>query len=205
MLVLMVVALGTYRGRGPTVEVSPGPHVALPLVPPSDTAEPDASASGATPVAPSRSSSTASARPSPSSAGPSAGGPVPTTSPTRSAVPTVTLRASTAPAAPPTVTGQYDVEQRFSGGFIGEVRISNVSGSRQPWTVELDFSGKRIVTAWVLNTGQGTLRRGDDGVYTYRGGVDLAPGASARLQFHVDGSSTTPNRCVVNGTGCGGL
>ncbi|MFC3500242.1 cellulose binding domain-containing protein [Micromonospora krabiensis] len=205
MLVLMVVALGTYRGRGPTVEVPPGPHVALPLVPPSGTAEPDASATDAAPGPTARPSSTVSARPSRSSVGPSASNPVPTTSPSRSAVPTVTQRASTAPAAPPSMTGQYDVEQRFSGGFIGEVKVSNVSGSRSSWTVELDFSGKRIIAAWVTNTGQGTLRRGDDGVYTYRSGVDLDPGASARLQFHVDSSSTTPARCVVNGTGCTGL
>ncbi|MGW4297576.1 cellulose binding domain-containing protein, partial [Micromonospora chersina] len=78
----------------------------------------------------------------------------------------------------------------FDGGFIGEVRLVNTSGTARGWTVRLTFPRGRLVTAWVSGAEQGS---GDftDGVFTYRSGVDLAPGASVALQFHFEQTGTT--------------
>ncbi|MEU4678273.1 cellulose binding domain-containing protein [Micromonospora sp. NPDC023737] len=111
---------------------------------------------------------------------------------------------SAAPPAPATVTGRYRVNSTFSGGFIGEVRVSNVSGSAQGWEVRLEFSGGRVTRAWVMNAVQGEPSE-DDNPYTYRSGVDLAPGASARLMFVAEGADTHPVACSVNGVTCAGL
>ncbi|MER7444221.1 hypothetical protein [Micromonospora avicenniae] len=84
------------------------------------------------------------------------------------------------------------------------MQVSNVSGNDQDWQVRLEFSGGRVTTAWVMNAQQGKLRE-NDGIYTYTGGADLAPGASVRLMFHVERAETRPVACSVNGVTCSGL
>ncbi|MFF4894702.1 cellulose binding domain-containing protein [Micromonospora chersina] len=201
MVVLLVVALGSVRGRRTFAESPPpAPTMSLPELPastpatsatPGQAARPPTSAAG--PVVPGLSprSTVLSARPTPS---PPAG--------------TGTARPDgpPAPAQPaPPVTGRYGVVSSFDGGFIGEVRLVNAAGTARGWTVRLTFPRGRLVTAWVNGAEQGS---GDftDGVFTYRSGVALAPGASVALQFHFEQTGTTrPTSCAVDGAACSGL
>ncbi|WP_241562966.1 cellulose binding domain-containing protein [Micromonospora costi] len=208
MVVLLVVALGTYRGRSSGSEAPRQANAGAPLPTPrwpsaasatataSATARPTVAASASTtPPTPSL-----SVRPTTPSALSPSGSAQPAAAPPVAASPQV----SAPPPAAPAVTGRYRAENAFSGGFIGEVKVSNTSRSRQDWEVRLVFSGGRLVTAWVANDRQGTLRQADGG-YTYTGGEALAPGASVLLQFHVERASTSPTTCTVNGTDCSGL
>lgn len=197
MVVLLVVALGSVRGRRTFAEAPPpDPTMSLPQVPvttpaaPAGTTRPPASAAG--PVAPGLSprSTVLPARPTPRPS-PSAGGP--------------TSRPAPQPIAPPAVTGRYGVVSSFDGGFVGEVRLVNTAGTARGWTVRLAFPRGRLVAAWVSGAEQGSGRF-TDGVLTYRSGADLAPGASVALQFHFERTGTTrPSSCAVDGAACSGL
>ncbi|MET7962883.1 cellulose binding domain-containing protein [Micromonospora zamorensis] len=193
MVVLLFVALGTYREPDPAPDGASAPP-ALPLpsaeVAPSEPA-PASSPAGALPGLSARASGLppSAATPSPSvapSVG-STGGPTATRSPSRAAV-----------------TGRYRVVQSFDGGFIGEVSMVNASARSRGWTVRLEFSGGRFVTAWVEGVPQGTVRQSDDG-FTYVSGVDVRPGGSVSLRFHMERTSSTPRLCTVDGVRCGGL
>ncbi|MEV0157877.1 cellulose binding domain-containing protein [Micromonospora sp. NPDC050686] len=205
MVVLLVVALGAYRARTPASDALPAPPEAtmsLPELPPSsagDTAGPPP------PVRP-RLSPRSTALPAPTTApavptasggtaGPGAGPPpVPSSAPPPSPPP---------PSPPPTVTGSYRVVDRFDGGFIGEVLVSNASGRAQGWTVRLTFPSARLVTAWIEGAPQGGVSRSGD-TWTFTSGVDLSPGASVPLRFHLErsGTGTRPSGCTTNGTPC---
>ncbi|NES31914.1 cellulose-binding protein [Micromonospora terminaliae] len=197
MVVLMVVALGSVRGRRTFAEAPPpAPTMSLPPVPATTPSAPDATtrppASAAGPVVPGLSprSTVLPARPSPHPS-PSAGG--------------GSSRPAATPPAPPSVAGRYGVVSSFDGGFIGEVRLVNATGAARGWTVRLAFPQGRLVAVWVSGAEQG---RGGftDGVLTYRSGVDLAPGASVALQFHFEHTGTTrPASCTVDGAACSGL
>ncbi|TYB34194.1 cellulose-binding protein [Micromonospora sp. AP08] len=195
MVVLLVVALGSVRGRRTFAESPPpAPTMSLPELPattPGEVARPPTSAAG--PVVPGLSprSTVLPARPTPSR--PAATG---TARPGGPPAP--------APPAPP-VTGRYGVVSSFDGGFVGEVRLVNTAGTARGWTVRLTFPRGRLVAAWVSGAEQGS---GDftDGVFTYRSGVALAPGASVPLQFHFEQTGTTrPTSCAVDGAACSGL
>ncbi|MFC0033675.1 cellulose binding domain-containing protein [Micromonospora chaiyaphumensis] len=198
MVVLLVVALGSVRGRRTFAEAPPpAPTISLPQVPvatptaPGATTRPPAPASG--PVVPGLSprSTVLPARPAPR--------------PSASASGSGSRPAAPPPAAPPPVTGRYGVVSSFDGGFVGEVRLVNATGAARGWTVRLAFPRGRLVAVWVSGAEQG---RGGftDGVLTYRSGVDLAPGASVALQFHFEQTGTTrPSSCTVDGAACSGL
>ncbi|MGC4821276.1 cellulose binding domain-containing protein [Micromonospora sp. DT63] len=199
MVVLLFVALGAYRGRSPASDDGP-PPAGLPL--------PQA------PVAPSDQSSTPLPERAPVRPGlsPRASGPPPST-PAMSRPPAVgptaaptSGRPSTGASSPrpPAVSGRYRVMQSFDGGFIGEVLIVNASGADHGWTVRFDFSGRRLVTAWVEGVPQGTLRQ-SDGSFTYVSGVDVPAGGSVALRFHLERASTTPRGCTVDGVRCSGF
>ncbi|MEK8110106.1 hypothetical protein NKG94_48905 [Micromonospora sp. M12] len=79
----------------------------------------------------------------------------------------------------------------------------NTSARSQGWAVRLEFSGGRLVTTWVEGVPQGTLRETDDG-FTYVSGVDVRPGGSVSLRFHMERTSSTPRDCTVDGVRCGG-
>ncbi|WP_244236708.1 cellulose binding domain-containing protein [Micromonospora violae] len=102
------------------------------------------------------------------------------------------------------MTGRYRVVQSFDGGFIGEVSMVNGSARSRGWTVWLDFSGGRLVTAWVEGVPQGTVRQFDGG-FTYVSGVEVSPGGSVSLRFHLERASHTPRECTVDGVRCTGL
>ncbi|MET8837819.1 cellulose binding domain-containing protein [Micromonospora sp. NPDC004540] len=196
MVVLLVVALGSVRGRRTYAEAPPpAPTMSLPQLPvttptiPGGATRPPSSAAG--PVVPGLSprSTVLPARPTPSP---------PARAGARSS------RPAPPPPAPP-VTGRYGVVSSFDGGFVGEVRLVNTAGTARGWTVRLTFPRGRLVAAWVSGAEQGSGGF-TDGVFTYRSGVDLAPGASVPLQFHFEQTGTTrPTSCAVDGAACSGL
>ncbi|WP_233578844.1 cellulose binding domain-containing protein [Micromonospora sp. BL4] len=200
MVVLLFVALGAYRGRSPAPDDVSAPPPALPLpqgtVPPI-VATPTPAKSSASPLRPGL--SPRASGPSPSAA---AGSRQPTAG--RTAGPTSSGPPTRQPQVAPGVSGRYRVVQSFDGGFIGEVLIVNAAGADRGWTVRLDFTGGRLVTAWVEGVPQGTVRQTDGG-FTYVSGVDVPAGGSATLRFHLERASTTPRACTVDGVRCTGF
>ncbi|MET8234090.1 cellulose binding domain-containing protein [Micromonospora sp. NPDC005298] len=194
MVVLLIVALGAYRGRSPASDAgSPPPALPLPRVP---SGEPAPAATG---------SSAPELRPglSPRASGVPSSGPAVTWAPTVASTPA--REPTRAPQAPPPVSGRYRVVQSFDGGFIGEVLVVNASGVRRGWSVRFEFSGGgRLVTTWVEGVPQGTVRQFDGG-FTYVSGVDVPPGGSAALRFHLERASVTPRGCTVDGVRCSGF
>ncbi|QGN47876.1 cellulose-binding protein [Micromonospora sp. WMMC415] len=189
MIVLLVIALGAYRSRSgaDTAPAPPAPPLLLPEAPPpSSSAAP--SPTGA--VQPGLSPRT-SVQPTTGVARP----PHPT--------PGVTSRAAhpTSPPPPAGTTGRYRVVNSFDGGFIGEILVRNGSAERRGWTVRLTYAGGRFVTAWVEGTEQGKATPTEGG-FTYRSGVDVAPGGSATLRFHMERTESRPTGCTVDGVPC---
>ncbi|MEU1590299.1 cellulose binding domain-containing protein [Micromonospora sp. NPDC005710] len=200
MVVLLFVALGAYRGRSPAPDGARPP--ALP-VPSAVVAAPTGPTSVPSPLpALPGISGRASGLP-PSGA---VGSGVPSAAPTvgGSGRPTATVSPSRASSGQPAMTGRYRVVQSFDGGFIGEVAMVNASARSRGWTVLVEFSGGRLVTAWVEGVPQGTIRESGDG-FTYVSGVDVPPGGSVSLRFHWERASSNPRRCTVDGERCGGL
>ncbi|MET8091160.1 cellulose binding domain-containing protein [Micromonospora sp. NPDC005220] len=197
MVVLLFVALGAYRGRSPAPDGAQPP--ALPV--PSAVVAPSVPTSVPSPV-PARPGVSGRASGLPPSAATGSGSPSagPTVAPTGR--PTAT--GSPSRAAQPAMTGRYRVVQSFDGGFIGEVSMVNTSALSRGWTVRLEFSGGRLVTAWVEGVPQGTIQQRADG-FTYVSGVDVSPGGSVSLRFHMERASHTPRECTVDGVRCGGL
>jgi hypothetical protein len=185
MVVLLVVALSAARGRRTYADIPP-PDATMSLPGPPVT--------GTSGVAP----TVLPGAPTPGTSGTAGGSGRPLPSATTPAAPAP-------PPAPSPVTGRYAVVNTFDGGFIGEVRLSNATGGPRGWTVRLTFPRGRLVTSWVdgAEQGVGTFA---DGLFTYRSGVDLAPGASVPLRFHFEDTGTTrPAGCTVDGSACSGL
>ncbi|MFD6568368.1 cellulose binding domain-containing protein [Micromonospora profundi] len=206
MVVLLIVALGAYRGQSPVGD-DRMPPVGLPLprvpVEPSDvTQAPPPSPGSSAPVVPGL---------SPRASGPPPS--VPTVSPTPPVHPVVvptSVRPSTQvprpapPQQPPAVSGRYRVVQSFDGGFIGEVLIVNASRVDRGWTVRVYFGRGRLVTSWVEGAPQGTARQFDGG-FSYVSGVSVPAGGSVPLRFHMEWASSTPRGCTVDGVRCSGF
>ncbi|MCX5121592.1 cellulose binding domain-containing protein [Micromonospora sp. NBC_00362] len=199
MVVLLIVALGAYRGRSPAPDGARPP--ALPV--PSAVAAPSVPTSvpSPAPVLPGISGRASGLPPSVA-----AGSGSPSADPTAGPIgkPTATRSPSRAASGQPAMTGRYRVVQSFDGGFIGEVAMVNTSTRSRGWTVRLQFLGGRLVTAWVEGVPQGTIRQSDDG-FTYVSGVDVSPGGSVSLRFHLERASSTPRECTVDGARCSGL
>lgn len=195
MVVLLVVALGAARGRRTYADIPPpDPAMSLPALPAATVTPAPASASASAAPGLSPRSTVLSGRPTPSpSTMTGAGSGRPSSS------------SPSAPVPPSPVTGRYAVVDTFDGGFIGEVRLVNTGGAAHGWTVRLTFDRGRLAASWVDGAEQGTGGF-TDGVFTYRGGVDLAPGASVALRFHFENTGTTrPGNCTVDGSPCSGL
>ncbi|MER7586661.1 cellulose binding domain-containing protein [Micromonospora sp. NPDC127501] len=197
MVVLLIVALGTYRGRSPAPDGAQPPALPVPsavVAPSVPTSVPSPA-----PVLPGISGRASGLPPSAAAGSPSAD---PTVGPTGR--PTATRSPSRAAPGQPAMTGRYRVVQSFDGGFIGEVAMVNTSARSRGWTVRLEFSGGRLVTTWVEGVPQGTVRQSDDG-FTYVSGVEVPPGGSVSLRFHMERASSTPRECTVDGVRCNGL
>ncbi|WP_030488279.1 cellulose binding domain-containing protein [Micromonospora chokoriensis] len=198
MVVLLIVALGAYRGRSPAPDGAQPP--ALPV--PSAVAAPSVPTSvpSPVPVLPGL-SGRASGLPPTATAVPRS----PSVGPTVAATgrPTATRSPSRAAQGTPPMIGAYRVVQSFDGGFIGEVLMVNTSDESHGWTVRLEFSSGRLVTAWVEGVPQGTLRQTDNG-FTYVSGVEVPPDGTASLRFHMERAPTLPRECTVDGGRCVG-
>jgi len=199
MVVLLVVALGSARDRRTYADgAPPEPAMSLPELPAAATTS-SAPNSAATPVPPRplpKSTAVLPSRPTPS---PSTGVTEGSRSAPSSSSPPAPLIAQ--PAASP-VTGRYRVVNTFHGGFIGEVLLVNSGDRPSGWTVTLSFARGRLSSSWVEGAEQGTASF-SDGVFTYRSGVDLAPGASVPLRFHYEkAGSSRPTSCLVGTTEC---
>ncbi|MDW3848960.1 cellulose-binding domain-containing protein [Micromonospora sp. BRA006-A] len=197
MVVLLVVALGSVRGRSTFPAAGPpDPLMSLPGMPLTPTA---VSATGPSPVSATAAvvpglsprSTVVPARPTPAA---------PTSSPRGVARPV--LPTPPPPPPPSSVTGRYSVVSSFDGGFIGEVLLVNTARTPHGWTVRATFPGGRLVTAWVEGAEQGVFGF-DDGVFTYRSGFDLAPGQSVPVRFHIERAGTRPVSCTVDRSPCG--
>ncbi|MEU3457177.1 cellulose binding domain-containing protein [Micromonospora sp. NPDC006766] len=205
MVVLLVVALGSARGRRTYAEAPSEPAMPLPGLPAVATSSPPSSA--AAPVSSPRLPPRPTVPPIRSTPSPSASAATASRSPS--------LAPSASPTSPPAlliepppsspVTGRYGVVSTFHGGFIGEVLLVNTGDTPSGWTVTLSFSRGRLASSWLEGAEQGTASFAG-GVFTYRSGVDLAPRASVRLRFHFERTGTTrPTRCTVDAEGCSGL
>ncbi|WP_328652980.1 cellulose binding domain-containing protein [Micromonospora sp. NBC_00330] len=199
MVVLLIVALGAYRGRSPAPDGAQPPALPVPsavVAPSVPTSVPSPA-----PVLPGI-SGRASGLPPSGAAGSGSPSADPTVGPIEK--PPATRAPSRAAPEQPAMTGRYRVVQSFDGGFIGEVAMVNTSTRSRGWTVRLEFSGGRLVTAWVEGVPQGTVRQFDDG-FTYVSGVDVSPGGSVSLRFHMERAPSTPRECTVDGGRCSGL
>ncbi|MEU8391920.1 cellulose binding domain-containing protein [Micromonospora sp. NPDC048843] len=199
MVVLLIVALGAYRGRSPAPDGAQPPALPVPsavVAPSVPTSVPSPA-----PVLPGISGRASGLPPSAA-----AGSGSPSADPTAGPIgkPTATRSPSRAGPGQSAMTGRYRVVQSFDGGFIGEVAMVNTSTRSRGWTVRLEFSGGRLVTAWVEGVPQGTIRQSDDG-FTYVSGVDVSPGGSVSLRFHMERAPSTPRECTVDGARCNGL
>jgi hypothetical protein len=200
MVVLLIVALGTYRGRSPAPDAGAEPYPPLPLpqLAGSPTTTAPASPTPPPPALPGLSPrATGLPTRSPAASRTSAVGGVGKPLSTRSSTPP-------APPRPPAMTGRYGVVETFDGGFIAEVLISNGADEERGWTVWLAFPGGRLVTAWVEGAPQGTVRKSDGG-FSYTSGADVPAGGSATLRFYIEGATTRPSECTVDGFGCAGV
>ncbi|EEP70721.1 hypothetical protein MCAG_01048 [Micromonospora sp. ATCC 39149] len=200
MVVLLFVALGTYRTRGPVGEAFPAPEwtmpqptMTLPTLPPTVSRSVTESPAPVVPgLSPRSSPSPSTARPTKPDAIPTPGGG------SRSASPP-------APPAPPPFTGAYRVLETYNGAFIGEVLVRNESRSSQGWTVRMTFPYANLVTAWIEGAPQGRISRSGD-TWTFTSGADLNPGAAVPLRFHYDRTwATRPTACTVGNVGCSGI
>ncbi|MFG2050295.1 cellulose binding domain-containing protein [Micromonospora sp. NPDC048935] len=194
MVVLLFMALGAYRGRSPAPDGASRPP-ALPLPTLVEVPSAPGPASSPPPVRPGLSGRASGLPPSAT-----AGSRSPSASPSAG----VPRSPGGAPQGQPAMSGRYRVVQSFDGGFIGEVAMVNRSAEGRGWTVRLEFSGGRLVTAWVEGVPQGTVRQAGSG-FTYVSGVDVRPGESVSLRFHMERASSAPRVCTVDGVRCGGF
>ncbi|MEU5902736.1 hypothetical protein [Micromonospora sp. NPDC047527] len=188
LVVLLVIALLSFRSREREGAPQAAPPVFLPTVP-------AAASSGVSPTPAAVQRRTASPQPSRSTRTPSpratTGSPRPATS------------ASAVAPAKGAVTARYQVG---TGGPIAAeavLSVRNESDRPADWRVELTFAdgarGLRVSGA----PGVSVSARGD-GEYVLSGGASLGPGdtSTLRLRLGWGGSTQQPVRCTVNGVAC---
>ncbi|WBB91682.1 cellulose-binding protein [Verrucosispora sp. WMMC514] len=194
MVVLLVIAVGAYRGPGP--DFQPGPPGQPPVA--------------AAPIPERASSSGREVSTPPSLAVPGLSprrtdppSPTPSASRTTSAPPSVApSRTTVSPApSPAPIDARYRVLHTFHGGFIAEVSIRNTSPRDLGWVARVDYPGGRVVTAWLEGVPQGTFS-GTGGTLTYRSGPDLDAWSSVYLRFHIESADFRPASCSVSGRTC---
>jgi hypothetical protein len=107
------------------------------------------------------------------------------------------------PAPRPNLTGRYRLLDSFGDSFIGEVLVSNVSGTPRRWSVTLRFPSNvgGLRTAWVEGAPQATLRQSGR-TFVFTSTVTLEQQSSVPLRFHFDryGRDVRPEVCTVERT-----
>ncbi|MEU8211243.1 hypothetical protein AB0B85_18845 [Micromonospora sp. NPDC049044] len=195
LVVLLVIALLSFRTRERDTRPLAAPSVFLPTVPAAASAT-----GGPTPGAVERRS--VSPRPSRSSRTPSPRATV-TGSPTpgRTSAPAVPV----APVVPTegTVSARYQVGTNGWDGDAAVLSIANGSSRSVDWLVELTFDDDLWAVRVVDDSGVSLRGRGD-GQFTLRGTSSLAAGDSRTLRLRVGWgeSAQRPLRCTVNGVDC---
>ncbi|CCH20021.1 hypothetical protein [Micromonospora lupini] len=187
LVVLLVVALLSFRTRERESAPQAAPPVFLPTVP--------ATASSA-PTTGGLERRTASPRPSRSSRTPSPRATTGSPSPARTSAPAVA-------AANGAVTARYQVGTDGWNATEAVLSLTNESARSTDWRVELafedDMRGLRVSgEAGISVSAQG------DGEFVLSGGAALDPGdtQTVRLRLAWDGSGQRPVRCTVNGVDC---
>ncbi|MET8045834.1 hypothetical protein ABZU25_33815 [Micromonospora sp. NPDC005215] len=192
LVVLLVIALLSFRTRERDATPQAAPSVFLPTVPAAASAT-----GGPTPAGVERRS--VSPRPSRSSRAPSPRATV-TSSPTpaRTSAPAV-------PVVPAdgTVGARYQVGANGWDGDAAVLSIANESSRSVDWSVELAFDDD--VWALRLSDDSGVSVRGrGDGEFVLRGTRSLEAGDSRTLRLRVGWgeSAQRPLRCTINGVDC---
>ncbi|MEU5784361.1 hypothetical protein [Micromonospora lupini] len=187
LVVLLVVALLSFRTRERESAPQAAPPVFLPTVPATASSAP-------TPGGLER--RTASPRPSRSSRTPSPRATTGSPSPARTSAPAVA-------AANGAVTARYQVGTDGWNATEAVLSLTNESARSTDWRVELafedDMRGLRVSgEAGISVSAQG------DGEFVLSGGAALDPGdtQTLRLRLAWDGSGQRPVRCTVNGVDC---
>ena len=114
-------------------------------------------------------------------------------------------RPRTTPPPAALVTGRYSVLQSFGDAFIGQVLLTNTTGTPQNWRATLVFPSNvgDLRTSWLESLPQPTLSRHGHS-FTWTSSVPLAARSTGELRFHFErtGSGDTPDSCEVNGAPC---
>ncbi|KOX13409.1 MULTISPECIES: hypothetical protein [Micromonospora] len=188
LVVLLVIALLSFRGRERDGGPQAAPPVFLPTVPPASS-----SAASPTPAAVER--RTASPRPSRSTRTPSPQATTPSPGTAKTSAPPAGL----APANG-VVTARYQVGTSDSDAVLS---LRNESDRPVGWRVELayadDVRGLRVSgEAGISVSAQG------GGKYVVSGGASLVSGGTSTLRLRLgwSGSAQRPSRCTINGAAC---
>ncbi|MEV1155010.1 cellulose binding domain-containing protein [Micromonospora chokoriensis] len=192
LVVLLVVALLSFRTRERESVPQVAPPVFLPTVPAAASAT-----GGPTPAGVERRS--VSPRPSRSSRMPSPRATV-TSSPTpgRTAAPLVST-----PSTGATVTARYQVGSNGWDGDAAVLSIANETSRSVDWSVELTFDDDLWSLRLSDDSGISVRGRGN-GEFVLRGTRSLEPGASRTVRLRVGWgeSAQRPQRCTINGVDC---
>ncbi|WP_433262411.1 hypothetical protein ACQPWR_22870 [Micromonospora vinacea] len=192
LVVLLVIALLSFRTRERDAPTQAAPPAFLPTVPAAASAT-----GGPTPAGVERRS--VSPRPSRSSRTPS-----PRASVTGSPTPgrTSVLIAPTA-AADDAVSARYQVGTDGWDGDAAVLSIANESSQSVDWQVELAYDDD----TWALRVGDDSgvsVRGRGDGEFVLHGTRSLGPGDSRTVRLRVGWgeSAERPLRCTINGVDC---
>ena len=191
LVVLLVVALLSFRTREREPVPQGAPPVFLPTAPAAASATGGPTPGGVEPRS-------VSPRPSRSSRAPSPRATV-TGSPTP-AQPVAPLVSTPSVAA--TVTARYQVGTNGWDGDAAVLSVANGSSRSMEWSVELTFDGDpRLRVA--EDSGVSVRARGN-GEFVLRGARSLEPGGSRTVRLRVGWgeSAQRPSRCTVNGVDC---
>lgn len=190
LVVLLVIALLSFRTRERDAPPQAAPPAFLPTVPAAASAT-----GGPTPAAVERRS--VSPRPSRSSRTPS-----PRATVTGSPTPGRT-GVLMAPSADDTVSARYEVGSNGWDGEAAVLAIANESSRSMDWQVELVFDDD----TWTLRVGDDSgvsVRGRGHGEFVLRGtrSLDAGDSRTVRLRVGWGDSAQRPAKCTVNGVDC---
>ena len=123
-------------------------------------------------------------------------------------------QTSTTAANPPPpqpsgpVSGVYTAQEPYPGGdFQAQVRLTNASGSAQPWQIRLRYPDNvtGTVAIWIDSyPNQPQPPAVEQSTFVFTGSAPLAPGEVITVKLHMNatGEDIDPSDCSVNGRAC---
>ncbi|MEW2385073.1 hypothetical protein AB0873_23720 [Micromonospora sp. NPDC047707] len=200
LVVLLVMALLSFRGSERHAAPPPAPPLVLPT---------PAAAASAYP-SPAPASATAAASPTASASATTTATRVPRPTRTRSTPPATA--SSPVPPSPLVgggdasagqVTARYEVTDRHRDSFEAELVVRNRTGEARDWRVELTFTGD-IDSFRVYGRSGVSVSAEGGGRYVLRGTGPVGAGEAERFHLWIshDGADTEPDRCTVNDADC---